>query len=137
MSEKRSGKFYVVTIGDSVGDAVVKEISEKEIILDKDGETITLKGGNMQFLKASGSSRGSSRSNDRDESANNSSNSNREQAAKAKAAAEAKRNAEEEFRRRAQEMRSRFMNASRGDRERMMREFRESGGFRGRRGGNR
>ncbi len=137
--EQRSGKFYMVNIGENVGDAVVKEISEKEIILDKDGETITLRGGNMQFLKASGSSRSSSRSNDRDESANNnnaSSSNNREAAAKARAAEEAKRRAQESMRR-AQEMRSRFMNASRGDRERMFREIRERGGFRGRRGGDR
>ena len=137
--EQRSNKFYMVTIGDKVGDAVVKEISEKEIILDKDGETITLRGGNMQFLKAGGSSRSSSRSNDRDESANNNSSSsnNREAASKARAAEEAKRRAQAEMMRRAQEMRSRFMNASRGDRERMFREMRERGGFRGRRGGDR
>ena len=136
--EQRSNKFYMVTIGDKVGDAVVKEISEKEIILDKDGETITLRGGNMQFLKASGSSRSSARSNERTESANNnnSSRSSSDKERAAKEAAEAKRRAEESMRR-AQEMRNRFMNASRGDRERMMREFRERGGFRGRRGGGR
>lgn len=136
--EQRSNKFYMVTIGDKVGDAVVKEISEKEIILDKDGETITLRGGNMQFLKASGSSRSSSRSNNREESANNnnSSRSSDDKERAAKEAAEAKRRAQEAMRR-AQEMRSRFMNASRGDRERMMREFRERGGFRGYRGGGR
>ena len=133
VKERRSGKSYFVTIGDKVGDTVVKEISEKEIILDKDGENITLRGGNMQFLSSGNSSRSSSRSDDRDESANNSSRSNnREASAKAKASEEAKRRAEEAMRR-AQEMRNRFMNASRGERERMMREFRSRGGFRGRR----
>lgn len=134
LRENRSGNFYMVTIGDKVGDTVVKEISEKEIVLDKDGETITLRRGNMQFLKAGGSNRSSSRSNDRDESANNnaSSSKNRESSAKAKEAEEAKRRAQEAMRR-AQEMRNRFMNASRGDRERMMREFRERGGSRRRR----
>ena len=134
--ERRSGKFYMVTIGEKVGDAVVKEISEKKIILDKDGETITLQGGGMQFLKASGSSRSSSRSDNRDDSNDNNNNNSksrdREAELRAKEAA-AKKNAEE----RVQEMRRRFESASREQRARMISEFRSRGGFRGRRGGDR
>lgn len=127
--ERRSNKFYMVTIGDKVGDAVVKEISEKEIILDKGGEPITLRGGNMQYLKAGGSSRSAPRSDDRNESADNRSSSrssSRNAEAKAKAAQEAKM---KEAMERAMEMRRRFE----GNRERMMREFRSRGGYRGRR----
>ena len=133
--ERRSNKFYIVSIGDSVGDAVVKEISDKEIILDKDGESITLRGGNMQYLKTGGSNMGSSsRSDDRDENANNrNSNRSSDKERAAKEAEEAKRRAQESMRR-AQEMRRRFdEGASREQREKMIREFRSRGGFRGRR----
>lgn len=127
VNERRSNKFYMVTIGDSVGDAVVKGISDKEIILDKDGETITLRGGNMSYLKASGSNRSASRSNDSDENADNNRSSSRsnnnEAAAKAKDAAQAKMQ---------QEMRRRIESFTREHRDRMMRSFRERGGSRGR-----
>ena len=139
--ERRSNKFYMVTIGDNVGDAVVKEITEKEIILDKNGETITLRGGNSPFISTSGSNRGGpsrTESNDRDESANNRNSSrSSERASASREASEARRRAEESMRR-AQEMRRRFEGASREQREQMMRQFsRERGGFRGRRGGDR
>lgn len=126
--ERRSNKSYFATIGDKVGDAVVKDIKEKEIILDKDGEDITLRREKMVFLNSRGSSRSSSRSDDRDESADNnrsSSRSNRD--AEAKANAEAKMR--EEMMKRAMEMRRRFE----GNRERMIQEFRSRGGYRGRR----
>ena len=128
VNERRSNKFYIATIGDKVGDAVVKEISEKEIILDKDGETITLRGGNMSFLKAGGSNRSSSRSNDRDENNNNDSSRSRDREAEAKAKAEARMKAEME--KRQQEMRRRFESVSREQRDRMIRAFRERGGSR-------
>ncbi len=134
VQERRSNKFYIATIGDKVGDAVVKEIKEKEIILDKDGETITLRRGNMQFLRAGGSSRSASRSSD-DRNENNNNNSSRDREAEARAKAEAKMKAERE--KMAMEMRRKFESASREQRERMMRAFRERGGFRGRRGGDR
>lgn len=53
--ENRSNQFYVVSVGDEIGDAVVKEIEEKRITLDKNGERITLNTGGMEFLKAGGS----------------------------------------------------------------------------------
>lgn len=54
--ENRSNQFYVVSVGDEIGDAVIKEIEEKRITLDKNGETITLNTGGMEFLKTGGSS---------------------------------------------------------------------------------
>ncbi|MDE0317721.1 MAG: hypothetical protein OXM61_22815 [Candidatus Poribacteria bacterium] len=53
--EQRSNKFYVASVGDKIGYAVVKEIQQKKVILDKNGETITIRSGNMQFLKSGGS----------------------------------------------------------------------------------
>ena len=139
--EGRSNQFYVAQIGDKVGDAVVKDIKEKEIILEKKGETITLRDGNIQFLGSGGSRRGGSsfraEVSNQNESGNNKESSSKsfDKNAKAKAAAEQK--AKEEAMRRMQEMRRRFEGASRGDRERMIREFRERGGSRGRRGRDR
>ena len=137
--EQRSNQFYVARVGDKVGDTVVKEIEQKKVTLDKNGETITLRRGNIQFLGSGGSRRSSpsrSESANRNESDNNesSSKSSDKDDDKAKAAAE-KMKAQEMAKMR--EMQRRFQNASRGDRERMIREFRERGGTRGRRGGNR
>lgn len=53
--ENRSNRFYVVSIGDEIGDAVIKEIEEKRVILNKNGETITLNTGGIEFLKTGGS----------------------------------------------------------------------------------
>ncbi len=150
--ERRSNKFYTAVIGDKIGDAVVTDIKQKQIILDKDGEVITLKAGNMQFLQGGssrgGSSRGNNRNDNRDEDSRTSSRSSDKEkaAAEAKAKEEAERRAREERSRRWQEGMSRYRNASPEQREQMMRQFRERmgssrggdrGGFRGRRGGDR
>lgn len=50
--ERRSNQFYVVSVGDEIGDAVVKEIEDKTITLDINGEMITFNTGNMEFLKS-------------------------------------------------------------------------------------
>jgi hypothetical protein len=130
ISEERSNDFYIVGVGDKVGDAIVKEIQQKKVTLDKNGETITLRKGNMQFLKSGNSRRSSSRS----ESANQneskeSSNSSDKEAAMKNAQKNAEKKMREEWMKRAQEMRRRFEGASREQRSRMMREF---GGRRGR-----
>ncbi len=132
--EQRSNQFYIAKVGDKVGDAIVKEIEEKKVTLDKNGETITLRSENTLFLNSSGSRRSSS---SRSESSNQNVNRNNKESAskssnKAREAAEKER---AEAMRKLQEMRQRFERGSRGDRERMIREFRERGGFRGRRGG--
>ena len=61
--ERRSNQFYIVSVGDKIGDAVVKHIEEKKITLHKNGELITFNTGSMGFLKTGNSpSRSSSSS---------------------------------------------------------------------------
>lgn len=133
--EKRSNKFYTAGIGDKIGDAVVTDIKDKEILLDKNGEKITLKAGNMQFLQIGGSQHGrESRGNNRSRG----NNSNKERNASTdgdnnRSERETDEQRRQEWYQRAQEMHRRFENASKEDRGRMMREFRERGRFRGRR----
>ncbi len=47
---RRSNQFYVVSVGDEIGDAVVVEIEGKQITLYEHGEMITLNTGSMEFL---------------------------------------------------------------------------------------
>ena len=48
--EKRSNRYYFVTIGEKLGDITVKDIQAKQVVLEKDGEPITLKTEALQFL---------------------------------------------------------------------------------------
>ena len=133
--ERRSKMFHTVGVGDKIGDTVVTEIKDKKIILDKNGETITLRAGNLQFLKIGGSRRGGeSRGNDDNRDNNEERNDSAERRNNNRNEREAAEQRRHEWERRAQDMRRRFESASREDRERMMREFRERGGYRGRRG---
>ena len=135
--ESRSNQFFMASIGDKIGDAVVKEIKEKEIILDKNGEVITLKGGKMAFLQAGGSrggpSSGSSNVQNQDNSNGNrsASRSSNKDAASAKKAQANSEKMRQQMMERAQEMRRRYEGASREQREQMMREFRGRGRGRG------
>ena len=133
VEERRSNRTHAVGIGDKIGDAVVTDIKDKEILLDKDGEKITLRRGNNFFLKTGSSRRGGeSRGNDNnDNNEERNASSNRENNERSEREASERRR--QEWAQRAQEMRRRFESASRGDRERMMREYRERGGYRGRR----
>ncbi len=74
--EKSSNQFYVVSIGEKVGDMVVKDIAQKEVSFDNDGETITLSSGNMQFLNSDSRSGGGSRDSNRSESYQRNENNN-------------------------------------------------------------
>ena len=64
--EKRSNRYHFVTIGTKLGDMTVKDIEVRRVILDKAGETITLKTGGLQLLTAKGG-RGGDRGGDRGE----------------------------------------------------------------------
>ncbi|RKU07549.1 hypothetical protein C6501_17430 [Candidatus Poribacteria bacterium] len=124
--EQRSNQFHIAKVGDKVGEVVVKEIEEKKIILDKNGETITLRRGNVSFL--GGGSRHSSSSRSESSNRNESSSNNKESASKSsdKNAANEKEKAErmrKEMMEKAREMRRRFESASREERARMFREF--------------
>ena len=134
--ETRSNQFFMASIGDKIGDAIVKEIKKKEIILDKNGEVITLKGGKMAFLQTGGSRGGPSRgsSNARNEDSNNGNRSTSKSSDKENASAKKEQAIAEKMRQaieRAQAMGRRFEGASREQREQMMREFRGRGRGRG------
>lgn len=137
--EQRSNQFYIAKVGDKVGDATVKEIKEKKITLDKNGETITLRGGNMQFLNSGGARRSSS---SRSESANRNESNNKGGSSKSfdKEAATSKsfdkeaamRKAKEEAMKKMQDMRLKF---SKGippeNRDQIIRQLKERGVFKG------
>ncbi len=131
VSELRSNQFYIVKVGDKVGDAVVKEIEEKKITLDKNGETITLRGGNSPFLKSGGSRRSSP---SRSESSNRNESSNKGSSSKSFDKEAAMRKAKEEAMKRAQEMRGKFQNVPPEVRKQIMSQLKESGVFKGKGG---
>ncbi|MCY4404519.1 MAG: hypothetical protein OXD54_18290 [Candidatus Poribacteria bacterium] len=119
LEERRSNNFYTAMVGDKVGDAVVKEIKENQIILDKNGESITLKGGTWQPIKAGGSNRSASSRSESDNNNKNSNASNNNDALrKAKETALRNEQMRKEMMERSQEMRRRFEGAIR---ERMRR----------------
>lgn len=51
--EKRSNRYHFVSIGEKLGDTTVKDIQAKQVVLEKDGEPITLKTEALQFLTTS------------------------------------------------------------------------------------
>lgn len=127
ISEERSNDFYIVGVGDKVGDAIVKEIQQKKVTLDKNGETITLRKGNMQFLKSGGSRRSSpsrSESSNRDESNKGGSSKSFDKEA-------AMRKAKEEAMKKAQEMRGKFKGVPPEHREQIIRQLKERGILKG------
>ncbi len=127
--EQRSNKFYIASVGDKIGDAVVQEIQQKKVTLDKKGEKITLRSGNDPFLKSGGSRRSSpsrSESANRDERNNKSSSSTKSHDKEA-----AMRKAKEEAMKKMQEMREKFKGIPPGDREKIMSELKERGILKG------
>ncbi len=52
--ENRSNQFHIVSVGDKIGDAIVKEIAEREVSLYTDGELITLNNRRVGFLGGKG-----------------------------------------------------------------------------------
>ena len=58
LQETRANRYYFVTIGEKVGNATVKDIQSKQVVLDEAGKTITLKAGSLQFLTQSRSRSG-------------------------------------------------------------------------------
>ena len=51
--EERSNQFHTVSVGDKIGDAIIKEIGKKTVSLYKDGEMITLNS-RVEFLGSVG-----------------------------------------------------------------------------------
>ena len=132
--EKRSNRHHFVTIGTKLGDITVTDIQAERVTLDKAGETITLKIGELQLL-TSKRGRSGDRGGDRGEGGSNNNERNRDNQADAK-----KREQEEQRERanteqnRRREMMERFRNASGEERRRMIERFRGGRGDRGRRG---
>lgn len=54
--ERRSNQFYIVSVGDEIGEAVVKEIADKKITLYENGKMLTFNIGKMEYLKTGDSS---------------------------------------------------------------------------------
>lgn len=128
VEETRSKRFYTASVGDQIGDAVVKEIQEKQVILDKNGESITLRRGKMQFLQ-SGSGRGGGSRGARNENEENNRNDSDNENTARQAASNQRDNRSGN---RGQDMRSRFQNASPEERAEMIRQFRGGRGGRSR-----
>ena len=68
VSERRTDAFLIVRIGDNMGDMILKEIEDKKVVLDKDGDSITLRTRDIEFLKTGSSS---SRNQDRSDNYEN------------------------------------------------------------------
>lgn len=49
--ETQSKRLHTVNIGDSIGNATITEIRNKQVTMEKDGKEIKLQGRKMQFLK--------------------------------------------------------------------------------------
>ena len=133
--ERRSNRYHFVTIGTKVGDMTVKDIQARRVTLDKAGETVTLKTGELQLLTAKGErgDRGGERGESGSERAgNNNAGQNRgNQTAERREQAEQRERANAEQNRR-WEMMERIRNASPEERRRMIERFRGDRGRRGR-----
>ena len=135
--EKRSNRHYFVTIGTKLGDITVKDIQAEQVTLDKAGETITLKIGELQLLTAK-RGRSGDRGGDRGEGGSESANNNNERNRGNQADAARREQAEQRERANAEQNRRRMIermrNASPEERREMIQRFR---GGRGDRGGRR
>ena len=56
--ERRSNRYHFVTIGTKLDDMTVKDIQAKKVIMDKEGETVTLNTAPLQLLSTKGGSEG-------------------------------------------------------------------------------
>ncbi len=136
--ESRSNRYHFVTIGTQVGDMTVKEISAKQVTLDKDGDPVTLRASGLQFLSTgSGRSGGGSRQSGGEQSGGSESQ-------KSGNSGETKANSDTAKKVETRsfsggpnaEFIEKMKNASPEERREMMREFRRNrGGDRGDRGG--
>ena len=133
--ERRSNRYHFVTIGTQIGDMTVKDIQPKKVTLDKAGETVTLRTGELQLLTAKrerGGDRGGESGSER--AGNNNERNRGNQAAERREQAEQREQANAEQNRR-REIMERMRNASPEERRRMIERFRGNRG--GDRGGRR
>lgn len=57
IEENRTNHFYIVKVGEKIGDAVIKQIEEEMVTIYNNGEIITLNDVNLVFLGSSNSPR--------------------------------------------------------------------------------
>ena len=130
--ELRSNRYHFVTIGTELDGMTVKDIQAKQIILDKEGETVTFRTGSLQLLTAkreNESNRGGGRSEGGSETARNNTGQNRANQANAEQRGQTGRGdqgADQQARRR--EMMERMRNASPEQRRELIQQFRRRGG---------
>ncbi len=131
--ERRSNRYHFVTIGTELDGMTVKDIQAKQIILDKEGETVTLKTGEFRTLstkRGNEGGRGGGRGEGASETArNNNTGQNRANQANAEQRRQTERggqDAAQQVRRR--EMMERMRNASPEERREMIQQFRRRGG---------
>ena len=126
--EKRSNRYHFVTIGTKLGDMTVKDIEAKRVILDKAGETVTLKTGEFQPLTTK-RERGGDRNRDRGENDSEKSDDNERQNRANQDAAEKRRQMEQKKRSAAQreemkrEIMEKMRHASSDEERREIREY--------------
>ncbi len=115
--EKRSNRYSVLSVGESLGDVTVKDIQSKTVILDKAGKQMRLSGGGLQFLSASrySSSRRDTRSEKVGENRGDEKGDIRMSSG----------NQGESMEKMRKELAAKFKNASQEERKRMMMEFKE------------
>ncbi len=141
--EKRSNRYHFVTIGEKLGDITVKDIQAKQVVLEKDGEPITLKTEALQFLttKRDGGSKAGEGGSEKD-GGDNGDNTARNQANARQRQIEMKEQIEV-LGINQKELAEKLKNASPAERQEIMREVRRRAGARraanraGNRGGNR
>ncbi len=130
--ERRSNRYYPVSVGEKVGDAVVESIKPNEVNLNEDGKTVTLRANSNRFLDTSAvSNRGRTQFNKGSEAT--SSESKKPQEGNPENRGNREWNED-----RMRNIADRFRNASPEERERMREEFRRRGRerrARGERGG--
>ena len=136
--ERRSNRYHFVTIGAKLGDVTVKDIQARQVILDKAGEKVTLKTGELQLLtikREGDGNRGGERGEGGSERAgnNNAGQNWGNQAARTGQQTDQQRRATAEQRMR-QRMMERMRNASPEERREMIEQFRRRAGSRRGRG---
>ncbi|MYK16948.1 hypothetical protein F4055_02105 [Candidatus Poribacteria bacterium] len=132
--EKRSNRYHFVTIGEKLGDITVKDIQAKQVVLEKDGEPITLKTEALQFLttkrgSASRAGGGGSEKEGGDNAARNQANANQQAEAAKRRQIEMKEQIEV-LGINQKELAEKLKNASPAERQEIMREVRRRAGAR-------
>lgn len=136
--EKRSNRYYFVTIGSKLGDLTVKDIQAKQVTLEGAEKPITLKAGALQFLTTSRGHQGSRDSQAREGQSDKEGNNNRANAdAEKRRQMEQQKQAAGEWQAMGKEMMEKLKAASEEERQEIMEKMRQERAERRERGGRR